>query len=176
MDNAYTKLERVARSVRHLVRRQSTDERTHLKLTYTECLELPILSAPPTQLFVSVEGIREVARGMRSGIHNRLHQLRRALETNSMRDNAARRPIHDSLRRRLAFFLLNEGEQFIHLPSLPTNAMRPHALSLACGLSARLADECVYKPPNLSLYSVEFIKPLTIVRTSPRCNTPSHAL
>ncbi len=62
------------------------------------------MSAPPTQFFVSVEGIREVAPRVWRGVNHRLHQLRRALPTDSMRDDAARRSIHDSYDIDLPFF------------------------------------------------------------------------
>ena len=63
-----------------------------------------LMSAPPTQFFVSVEGIRKVARGMWRGVNHRLHQLRRALPTDRMRDDAARRPVYDSDDIGLRFF------------------------------------------------------------------------
>lgn len=62
------------------------------------------MSAPPTQFFVSVEGIREVAPSVWRGINHRLHQLGRAFPTDCMRDDAARRPIYNSDNIGLRFF------------------------------------------------------------------------
>jgi len=41
VDNAYPELERGSESVRYPVRRQGTNWRPQLRLTYTDCLELP---------------------------------------------------------------------------------------------------------------------------------------
>jgi len=48
------------------------------------------MCAPPTEFFVGVESITVVVGGVRCRVNDRLHHLRRALETYAPSDDAAR--------------------------------------------------------------------------------------